>query len=154
MQLYPNDLANDLTNDLSSGLGSTASGGADAAEGQLLCGMNTTPLIDVMLVLIVMLIITIPAQLNSVALDMPNATSAPTPPSIIRLDIAQTGAVLADGIPMPDRAALSALLVARSTGAAPEVHIHPNSAAPYAAVASVLALTQQLGLAKVGMGGN
>jgi biopolymer transport protein ExbD len=143
MQLYPNDHFDDF------------SSASNAAQDNLLCGMNTTPLIDVMLVLIVMLIITIPVQLNSVSLDMPNAISAPTPPSIIRLDIAEGGTVLADGTALPDRAALSALLQARSSaGQQPEVHVHPSSAAPYASVAAVLALTQQLGLTKVGVIGN
>ena len=146
MQLYPNDHASDAANTNTS---------SSAPQDGLLCGMNTTPLIDVMLVLIVMLIITIPVQLNSVPLDMPSAISAPTPPVVLRLDIGSDGAVLVDGLAQTDRAALAALLQARSSlGAQPEVHVHPNSAAPYAAVASVLALTQQLGLTKVGVLGN
>ena len=141
MQLYPHDHASDAPS-------------SSAPQDGLLCGMNTTPLIDVMLVLIVMLIITIPVQLNSVGLDMPNAMSAPSPPVVLRLDIAEDGVVLVDGIAQADRAALAALLQARSSaGAQPEVHVHPNSAASYASVAPVLALTQQLGLTKVGVVG-
>ena len=139
MQLYPNDPSDQQ---------------AQAQDAAPMCGMNTTPLIDVMLVLIVMLIITIPVQLNSVNLDMPSAISAPTPPSMVRLDIQPDGSVLLDGIAVPNRETLSALLLARSANAAPEVHVHPNSAAPYAAVAGVLALTQQLGLTKVGVVGH
>jgi biopolymer transport protein ExbD len=142
MQLYPHDQDSDATHN-------------SASQDGLLCGMNTTPLIDVMLVLIVMLIITIPVQLNSVNLDMPSAMSAPTPPVVLRLDIGSDGAVLVNGTPQPDREALATILQARSSaGAQPEVHVHPNSAAPYASVASVLALTQQLGLTKVGVVGN
>src|SRR5438105_1331443 len=75
--------------------------------------INTTPLIDVMLVLLVMLIITIPVQLHSVNLNLPIAPSAaspPVPPEVVRIDIDATNTVRWNGEAVADEATLAARL--------------------------------------------
>jgi biopolymer transport protein ExbD len=113
--------------------------------------MNTTPLIDVMLVLIVMLIITIPVQLNSVALDMPSASSD-APPTLVRVNIDAAGFVKWDGEVITDVAQLDARLqAAAAQSQQPEVHITPEPNTPYYLVVSMTALAQKMGLRKVGV---
>jgi biopolymer transport protein ExbD len=134
------------------GLGLT--GAADEAE--LMLDINTTPLIDVMLVLLIMLIITIPVKLDAVNLDMPVAAAAPPqPPSIVTIDIDFDGTVLWNGVALADRSALEARL-ARLAAAPdqPEVHIRPNKLVEYKAVAMVLAAAQRLGVTKLGIVGD
>src|ERR1043166_5665896 len=91
--------------------------------------INTTPLIDVMLVLLIMLIITIPIQLHSVNLNMP-AGNPPPPakePVVVTIDIDFDGTVLWNGEALADRPALEAKLVqAAALPDQPEVHIRPN----------------------------
>lgn len=123
---------------------------------QVMGEMNTTPLIDVMLVLLVMLIITIPIQLHSVDMNLPTGKAPPSvvEPEIIRIDIDPSGAVLWNGDPMPDRGALEVRMREKAAQAVqPEVHLRPDKAAPYENVAAVLASAQRLGLRKLGMVG-
>ena len=126
-------------------------------EDEVMLDINTTPLIDVMLVLIIMLIITIPVQLHSVNLDMPVGTPPPPArqPVVVTIDIDFDGTVLWDGEPVPDRAQLEARLA--RVAAQPdqdEVHIRPNKLVEYRSVAAVLASAQRLGVGKLGMVGN
>jgi biopolymer transport protein ExbD len=76
-----------------------ASGGGGSANSEPMIEMNMTPLIDVMLVLIIMLIITIPIQNHAVNLDMPVATppTVTTPPEVVNIDVDFDGTVLWDG---------------------------------------------------------
>jgi len=116
--------------------------------------INTTPLVDVLLVLLVMLIITIPIQLHSVNLDMPGTSAPPPPvqPTIVQLDILGEGRVLWNGEPLPDRAALEARLrQAAAEAEPPELHVRPDRAARYEAVAAALSSAQRLGLTKIGL---
>jgi biopolymer transport protein ExbD len=124
----------------------------------LLTEMNTTPLIDVMLVLLVMLIITIPMQLHSVNMNLPKAASTELlhKPVTIKLDITASNQILWNGTPVADKAALQALLDAAakastSTENQPDIHIKPSDAAKYDTVASVLAAAQRSGLKKIGI---
>ena len=124
----------------------------------LLTEMNTTPLIDVMLVLLVMLIITIPMQLHSVNMNLPKASSTePRPkPVTIKLDITASNQILWNGTPVADKTELQALLDAASKASAsvdgqPDVHIKPSDSAKYDTVASVLAAVQRSGLKKIGI---
>ena len=131
-------------------------GNSEAEEAQVMAEMNTTPLIDVMLVLLVMLIITIPIQLHSINLDMPSA-SAPPPdvqPSIVRIDVTAAGRLLWDGEALADLPALDArLAIAAAFPNQPEIHLRPDRSAKYDVVAGVLAAAQRHGLAKVGLVG-
>ena len=78
-------------------------GTGSSDEPEVMMDINTTPLIDVMLVLIIMLIITIPAQLHSVNLDMPVATSTPQKidPMVVKIDIEADGGLRRNGQALP-----------------------------------------------------
>jgi biopolymer transport protein ExbD len=132
-----------------------SSGGS--SEPEVMMDINTTPLIDVMLVLIIMLIITIPIQLHSVNLNMPAGTPPPPTkePVVVTIDIDFDGTVLWNGEALNDRGALeSRLRLAAAQPDQPEVHIRPNKLVEYKAVAMVLASAQRLGVTKLGMVGN
>jgi biopolymer transport protein ExbD len=130
--------------------------GIGADEPELLMDINTTPLIDVMLVLIIMLIITIPVQLHAVNLNLPVVTQPPLrEPAVVIVDIDFDGTVLWNGSVLADRLALDAKLrEAAAQPEQPELHIRPNKLVEYRAVAMVLASAQRLGLTKLGMFGN
>ncbi len=128
------------------------------AQDELMTEMNTTPLIDVMLVLLVMLIITIPMQLHSVNMNMPKAASIDpkTKPRIIKIDIHAGNQIDWNGEVVADRAQLQALLhqafeASASVDEQPEIHIKPDDAAKYDSVAAVLAGAQRAGLKKIGI---
>jgi biopolymer transport protein ExbD len=119
--------------------------------------INTTPLIDVMLVLLVMLIITIPIQLHSVNLNMPVGTPPPMTekPQVITVDVDFDGTVYWDGEIVPDKVALETRLRdAAAQPVQPEVHLRPNKLAEYKDVAGVMAAAQRLGVTKLGLVGN
>lgn len=119
--------------------------------------INTTPLIDVMLVLLVMLIITIPIQLHSVNLNMPvgNPPPPPTPPEVVDVDVDFDGTIFWNHEVVPNRAALEARLKAIALQEPqPELHLRPNKLVAYKWVALVMASAQRLGVTKVGMVGN
>ena len=126
-------------------------------EPDVMVDINTTPLIDVMLVLLIMLIITIPIQLHSVNLNMP-AGNPPPPtaePVVVTIDIDFDGTVLWNGEALADRTALeNKLAQAAAIPDQPEVHIRPNKLVEYKSVATVLASAQRLGVTKLGMVGN
>ena len=118
--------------------------------------INMVPLIDVMLVLLIMLIITIPIQLHSVGIEMPGGNPPPqaAPPEVVKLDITSANQVLWNGEPLAGRAALEQRLqVAAAQPVQPEIHIRPDKAAKYDAVAAVLAASQRLRLQKIGVVG-
>jgi biopolymer transport protein ExbD len=122
-------------------------------EDELMMDINTTPLIDVMLVLL-MLIITIPAQLHAVNLDMPVTSAAPppSPPQVIRIDIDANSEISWNGQALADRVALQAQLAqAALLQPQPELHIRSHPQAKYEAAAAVLAGAQRQGLNKLGI---
>ena len=119
--------------------------------------INTTPLIDVMLVLIIMLIITIPIQTHAVKMNMPVGPSAapPRPPEIIRIDVDFDGTVGWNGVIVADRAELeNKLSQVAALPDQPEVHLRPNKLVSYKVVAMVMASAQRLGVTKIGLVGN
>jgi biopolymer transport protein ExbD len=119
--------------------------------------INTTPLIDVMLVLLVMLIITIPIQLHSVNLNMPIGTPPPPleKPVVVTIDVDFDGTVYWNGEVVQGRQALEAkLMEAAAQPVQPEVHLRPNKLAEYKDVAAVMASAQRLGVTKFGLVGN
>jgi biopolymer transport protein ExbD len=126
--------------------------GSNESEPSPMIEMNTTPLIDVMLVLIVMLIITIPVQLHSVNLDLPSAQTSAVVPEVVVLQMDAAGYLRWGNELVPDVAALNAKV---STAAAmpvqPELHLRPSADTPYAYVAAFLAMAQKAGLTKVGV---
>src|ERR1700693_2481617 len=102
--------------------------GADG-DPEVMVDINTTPLIDVMLVLLVMLIITIPIQTHAVKLNMPVGNPPPplTPPEVVTIDVDFDGTVLWNGSLIPDRATLEGQLqAAAAQPTQPEIHLRPN----------------------------
>ncbi len=133
-------------------VGASASGDAEP-----IMDINTTPLIDVMLVLLVMLIITIPIQLHSVNLDLPVGKPPPSEakPTVVRIDIDERSTVLWNGTPVQGRADLQARLrEASAQEAQPEVHVRPDRQAAYKAFAEVMVDVNQAGLHKLGVVGS
>ena len=130
----------------------------EQSDDGVMIDINTTPLIDVMLVLIIMLIITIPIQTHAVKMNMPvNSASAPPPkpPEIVRIDVDFDGTIAWNGEIVPDRATLETKLAA--IAAQPdqdEVHLRPNKLVTYKVVAMVMASAQRLGVTKIGLVGN
>ncbi|WP_175944371.1 ExbD/TolR family protein [Burkholderia pyrrocinia] len=138
-------------------MGMNVPSGGGNAEPDVMVDINTTPLIDVMLVLLIMLIITIPIQMHSVKMDLPVGNPPPpaAPPEIVQIDIDFDGTTTWNGAPVPDRAALEAKLT--QVAAEPvqaEIHLRPNKLAPYKDVATVLASAQRVGATKIGLIGN
>ena len=132
-------------------------GSADSAEPEVMMDINTTPLIDVMLVLLVMLIITIPIQLHSVNLNLPTGNPPPplVKPEVLKIDIDPSGVIYFNGEIVPDRVAVETKLKAASEQAVqPELHLRPDKAAKYEIVAMVMASAQKLGLTKIGIVGS
>jgi biopolymer transport protein ExbD len=124
---------------------------------EVMIDINTTPLIDVMLVLLVMLIITIPIQLHSVNLNMPTGNPKPpvNPPEVVKLDIDPTSVVYWNGEALPSRDVLEGRLAAAAAQQPqPEIHLRPDKHARYEVVAGVMASSQRLGLSKIGIVGS
>jgi biopolymer transport protein ExbD len=119
--------------------------------------INTTPLIDVMLVLLIMLIITIPIQLHAVNLNMPNGNPPPSDikPEVLRVDIDERSTVLWNGEAVAELAEVERRfeqLAAQPVQ--PEVHLRPDKQARYDVVAGVMASAQRSGLTKLGIMGS
>jgi biopolymer transport protein ExbD len=118
--------------------------------------MNTTPLIDVLLVLLVMLIITIPIQLHSVNMELPAGLPPPMTiePLVVKIEVTAQNQLLWNGELLADRAMLhERLQAAAQLSAQPEIHILAHRSAKYDTVAAVLTASQQLGLQKIGVVG-
>ena len=119
--------------------------------------INTTPLIDVMLVLLIMFIITIPIQTQAVKMNMPIGPSSPPPkpPEIVRIDVDFDGTIGWNGIAVADRAELeNKLAQVAALPDQPEVHLRPNKLVTYKVVAMIMASAQRLGVTKIGIVGN
>ena len=119
--------------------------------------INTTPLIDVMLVLLVMLIITIPIQLHSVNLNLPTGNPPPpvVRPEVLKIDIDARGVIYFNGEEIPDRATVEEKFKNYAAQQVqPELHLRPDKAAKYDIVAMVMASAQKLGLTKIGIVGS
>lgn len=129
------------------------------AEPAILIEMNTTPLIDVMLVLLVMLIITIPVQKHAVKLDMPVDQNTPPPPpdqiiEPIDMEVDFDGTLYWNGVVVNGQGDLqNRLLQTARMEPQPEFHIRPNRLAAYKHVINVMATAQRLGVTKIGMVG-
>jgi biopolymer transport protein ExbD len=123
-------------------------------EGEALCDINTTPLIDVMLVLLIMFIITIPIMTHAVKLDMPQPNNAPPPdvrPEVIDLEVDFDGAVVWNGTVVPSLTTLEQYLRSESgKEPQPEIHLRPDRRAKYGSVAVVLAAAQRNHMKKIG----
>jgi biopolymer transport protein ExbD len=131
-----------------------SSGGA---EGEPMMDINTTPLIDVMLVLLIMFIITIPVQTHAVKLDLPqNNQNTPPPiqPTKNEVAITNTDQVLWNGSPVDLITLRQYLDQTQTMNPIPELHIRPAPDARYEVVDSVLAVTKRANVTKMGFVGN
>jgi len=127
------------------------------ADGDVMVEMNTTPLIDVMLVLLTLLIITLPIQTHAVKLDMPAANSPPplVIPQTVELGVDFDGTITWNGTAV-DRGTMDAYFAdigKKPTAEQDEIHVNPNRLAKYNAVAMVLADAQRLGATHIGFSG-
>jgi biopolymer transport protein ExbD len=119
--------------------------------------MNTTPLIDVMLVLIIMLIVTLPVMTHAVKLDMPRPDSAPPPvqPEVVTIIIDYDGTILWNDTPVENLATLERYFKSEAQKVPqPQVAIRPDARARYDVVAQVLASAQRNRIEKMGLIGN
>lgn len=133
---------------------SVGGGGSD----EPMMDINTTPLIDVMLVLLIMFIITLPVMTNAVKLDMPQ-TNRPPPENIvqqdpIRIDIDWDGSVVWNGTLVQLDQLEAYFRVEAAKNPQPELHVRPERRANYDTVAKVLALAQRNGMQRIGFVGN
>ncbi len=132
--------------------------GAQSASGEpeVMMDINTTPLIDVMLVLLVMLIITIPIQLHSVNMDLPVGTppASQVKPEKVQIDIDAQGVVYWQGVPASAAELEQDLVLAAQQSTQPEVHIRPNKDAQYAVFANVISTAKRRGLTKIAVIGS
>jgi biopolymer transport protein ExbD len=132
---------------------SVGSGGED----EPMMDINTTPLIDVMLVLLIMFIITLPVMTHAVKLDMPRPNNQPNNAEIIepiRIDIDWDGSIIWNGslVQLDQLEGYFRTEAARSPQ--PELHVRPERRANYDTVAKVLALAQRNGMQRIGFVGN
>jgi len=129
--------------------------GPASGEGEVMVEMNTTPLIDVMLVLLTLLIITLPIQTHAVKLDMPSGNTTPPTviPETVELGVDFDGSITWNG-QIVDRATMDSYFEdAARKSPQPEIHLNPNRLAKYDAVAKVLADAQRLGVIHIGFTG-
>ncbi len=129
----------------------------DKAEGDPLSEINTTPLIDVMLVLLIMLIVTLPPQRHAVKLDtpLPPPPDAPPPPpdlpDPVRIMVDFDGSILWNGQVVGRNQLDRNLKEEAGRAVQPEIHIEPHRLAKYGVVAHVMASAQRNGLTKMGV---
>ena len=131
---------------------------SDNVEAEPMMDINTTPLIDVLLVLIIMLIITIPVQSHAVKLDLPinqpNDLPPPVDPVKNRLVVTAQGQALWNGSPVSLGQLRQYLDISQQMNPVPELHLQPEPEAPYGAVDEVLAVTKRAHVEKMGFVGN
>ena len=130
----------------------------ESSSDDVMVDINTTPLIDVMLVLLIMFIITIPIQTHAVKLNMPAPSNVqPTKvPDIKRIDVDFDGTIGVNGV-LTSKDELDAMLAEWGRLPAddqPEVHLRPNKLVTYKHVAAIMASAQRQGVQKIGMVGN
>ena len=128
-----------------------------SSDGAPMMEMNTTPLIDVMLVLIIMLIVTLPVMTHAVKLDMPRPDNAPPPiqPEMVTIKIDYDGTILWNDAAVPNLATLERYFkVEAQKVPQPQVDIRPDARARYDAVAQVLASALRNRIEKMGLIGN
>jgi biopolymer transport protein ExbD len=131
------------------------SGGSD--DGEPMMEMNTTPLIDVMLVLLIMLMITVPPVTHAVDVDLPVPTDAPPPevlPTKNKIVIMETGEIQWNGTPVSLEQTANYLQQSRAINPEPVLEFQPQPNAPYDAVDKVLAVVKKSKISGFGFVGN
>jgi biopolymer transport protein ExbD len=124
------------------------------SAGAVMCDINTTPLIDVMLVLLVTLIVSLPIMTHAVKLDMPQTNTPPPPdqrPEVIDLEIDFDGTVVWNGTPVQSLNQLEGYFHTEADKPVqPEIHLRPDRRVKYDFVAKVLAAAQRNRMKKIG----
>jgi biopolymer transport protein ExbD len=132
--------------------------GGDNASAEPMLDINTTPLIDVMLVLLIMLIITIPIQTHAVKLDLPvnqpNQTPPPVDPVKNIVTINAQNQIFWNGGPVNQEQLRAYLDTTQQMNPIPELHLQPDATARYEVVDEVLAITKKAKVQKMGFVGN
>ena len=131
------------------------SGGHD--DGQPMMEMNTTPLIDVMLVLLIMLIFTLPVATHSIDIDLPQASNVPTEnidPIKNKIVLTPQDQILWNGTPITDNQLVANLQQTLTFAVEPELQYEPESEASYDLAAKVLNIIKASGVTKFGFVGN
>src|SRR5439155_11869588 len=126
-------------------------------EGEPMMDINTTPLIDVMLVLLVMIIITIPIQTHAVKLDLPQSQNNPPPPIEPKKNVVVITAanqILWNGMPVDLLTLRQFLDQTTNMTPVPELHLQPEAGALYDLVDEVLAVTKRANITAMGFVGN
>src|SRR4028119_2141476 len=133
-------------------------GAVSASETEPMMDINTTPLIDVMLVLLIMFIITIPLQTHAVKLDLPVNSDTNTPPPIDpvknKIVVTPEGGVLWNGEAVDLVRLRQYLDLTQTMNPVPELHLQPDQNARYELVDEVLAVTKRANVEKMGFVGN
>ncbi|HTB67407.1 MAG TPA: biopolymer transporter ExbD [Steroidobacteraceae bacterium] len=127
----------------------------DSDGGDAICDINTTPLIDVMLVLVVMLILTLPVMNHAVKLDMPNPNAPPPPPQqvqpeVVLLEIYSDNTIVWDGMTVDMKTLEGYFQTDAVKDPQPEIHLQPDRRAKYDVVAKVLAAAQRNHMKRIG----
>jgi biopolymer transport protein ExbD len=131
--------------------------GPASGEADVMVEMNTTPLIDVMLVLLIMFIMSLPVQTHAVKLDMPRpSANKPTAPPVVHfVEVDFDGTVIWDGnVTESLDQVVRYLASVAAANPQPEIHLRPHRLAKYDTVAKILANAQRLGVKKIGFVGN
>ena len=131
---------------------------AGSDDGEPMMEMNTTPLIDVMLVLLIMFIITIPVATHAVNIDLPSPAATPPDVKIERTKnkvvVSPASEILWNGTPLSEGQLLSALQATMAIKPEPELQFQPDAQAPYDTSAKVLNIIKGSGVTKFGFVGN
>ena len=127
----------------------------ESSEGDAICDINTTPLIDVMLVLVIMLILSLPVMNHAVKLDMPRPDQKPPPnqiePEVHVLEIYSDNTIVWDGNTVPNIKTLEGYFQNEALkDPQPEIHLSPDRRARYDVVAHVLAAAQRNHMHRIG----
>ena len=123
----------------------------EAQEDAVSATINTTPLVDVMLVLLIIFLITIPVVTHSVAVNLPKERNVvrEVAPQNVQISVDVQGTVFWNGLVVAEKALKSRLADLSKVTPQPEVHIHGDEAVPYAVVGRIVLACQQAGLIKL-----
>ncbi|MBC2778434.1 ExbD/TolR family protein [Parasphingopyxis marina] len=132
---------------------------SEGGDDEPMMDINTTPLIDVMLVLLIMFIITIPIQTHAVKIDLPVASDEPPPENVIdpvknEVYISPTRQILWNGEPVTTQTLRQYLDITVTMSPVPELHMFPDPQADYNMVDEVLAVTRRAQVSNMGFIGN
>ena len=124
----------------------------DSDDDEVIGTINTTPLVDIMLVLLIIFLITVPVAIHSVPVDLPEERNVPyeTKPDNVQLAVNKTGDIFLNEIYIADKSVLLSRLQAEAQKTPqPEVHIRGDQLTPYEAIDQVISTTQQAGIGKI-----